>query len=68
MTVQFDPDHGPLLTVGIGKPSFLNGGERQVMLTQFIALMDTGAQRTFISPSVAAQLDLPILGKGQRLS
>jgi hypothetical protein len=60
---QFDPTVGVLLQIGIlppgTTPAVAAGG---ATLTQFPALLDTGASDTCIAPVIARALALPPIG------
>ena len=65
ITRGFDPAIGPLINLGIAKPGTIKGtpGSQAVEIHGYIALIDTGADVTCISPKIVSEIGLSLLGK-----
>lgn len=65
LTMRFEPDLGPILNVGLARPySLLSEDEKKSPVIKNVKLLvDTGASLTSISPKIAEELNLPVLGK-----
>ena len=69
LTVQFDPVHGPLITLGISPAHSVAQEPTAVrVLTQITALVDTGASLTSVTPEIAEKVGLTLLGKTPMMS
>jgi len=55
---QYQPATGPLVNVGVAKAGTFAASSPPSTITAFPALLDTGASRTCISPTVAKALGL----------
>ena len=63
ITLSFDPDRGAFLTVGFATPASLRPQGQAPFVRAVSLLIDTGAMRTSISPAIATEFGLPILGQ-----
>ena len=59
---QYQPATGPLVNVGVAKAGTFAASSPPSTITAFPALLDTGASRTCISPTVAQALGLHPVG------
>lgn len=63
-TIPFDPQRGPYLEVFISKPaSTFDEAQVTASKRKISMLIDTGASKTAISPSLAAEMQLAPTGK-----
>ena len=64
LSVQFDPAVGPIVNLGVGKPNTMTpGAAAQDAARAYVALIDTGASITCLSPKVAEEVGLQPIGK-----
>ena len=65
LTRTFDPDVGPLISLGIAKPGTLASAPKNspIEIRAYIALVDTGADVTCISGQIAIDVGLVLRGK-----
>ena len=65
ITRVFDPAVGPLIDLGIAKPGTLTSAPKgpPVEILPYVALVDTGADVTCISPEIAKAVGLVVRGK-----
>ena len=66
ISIQFEPNNGPIIQLGIAPPASMQGliaGQPNIQITGATALLDTGASVTCITSKLAQDVGLKPMGK-----